>query len=69
MTAEILVVIFLVFAASAAAGLGALILAALGSAGWLVIVALAVVGGALLLFALHRSDWKRDGLRDEWRPS
>lgn len=68
MTAELLVVILLVAATGVVAGVAALILAALGPAGWLVIVALAAVCAIVIRFAMRRNEWSGDDLRDEWRP-
>lgn len=70
MTAEILLVCLSLAVAVIAAGLSVLILAAFGSAGWLVIAAVAVTGALAWRFAsarlAARQGWLRDDLRDDW---
>jgi len=71
MTAEILLLVLIGAATLFAAGIGALILSAFGSAGWFVILALAVTALlALRLLALHlaaRASWLGEDLSDDWR--
>ncbi len=71
MTAEVLLFLFLFAATALAAGVGVIVLTAFGQAGWLLILALVVVGLlAWRVVAAHlaaRADWLRDDLRDDWR--
>lgn len=67
MTAEILLVILLVAAAGLAVGLGTLVFATLGPAGWLVVLALFVTAALGWRFAVAKADWPGDDLQDDWR--
>lgn len=73
MTAEVLLLCLSLAAAAIAAGISALILAAFGLAGWVVIAALALVGALAWRLASARlaasANWLRDDLRDEWKSS
>ncbi len=67
MTAEILLVILLVAALVLAAGVGALILAAFGPAGWFVVLALLVAAALVWRFAAAPADWPGEDLHDDRR--
>ncbi len=71
MTAEFLLLVFLGSASAAAAVLGALILAAFGKTGWLVIAGLAISAMVVLRLArarlAARTAWLTEDLRDHWR--
>ncbi|MBP7242671.1 hypothetical protein [Amaricoccus sp.] len=71
MTAEVLLLVLVLVGTALSAGIGALILAALGPGGWLVIVALGLAAALVVRLAARRlaahATWARDDLRDEWR--
>lgn len=73
MTAEVLLLCLSFAAATLAAGLSVVILAAFGPAGWLVIAALAIVGAFAWRLAWARlaatASWLADDLRDDWKSS
>lgn len=69
MTAEILLVILLLAATAIAAGVGALVLAAFGPTGWLVVLAAVVTAALALRFAAAPADWTGEDARDDWRAS
>lgn len=69
MTIEILLVILLLAGAAVVAGLGALLLAAFGPAGWIVVLALFAAAALVWRFAAAPADWQGEDLRDDWRAS
>ena len=67
MTAEILLMILLLAATALAAGVGALILSAFGSVGWLFVFALIVTAAMVWRLAAAPADWNAEDLQDDWR--
>lgn len=67
MTAEIVLVLLLLAATLLAAGLAAVILAALGPAGWIVVLALIVTGALVWRIVVGRATWSGEDLQDDWR--
>lgn len=73
MTAEAVLLVLVLAATALSAGIGALILAAFGPGGWLVILALGLA--AILAFRLAawrlaaHAAWAKDDLLDDWRAS
>jgi hypothetical protein len=67
MTIELLLVILLIAGAAVLAGLGVLLLAAFGPAGWIVVLALLAAAAVVWRIAAAPADWQGEDLRDDWR--
>jgi uncharacterized membrane protein len=67
MTAEILLILLLAAASLVATGVGALVLAAFGATGWLVLLAFAVTAALAFRFALADAEWPADEFGEDTR--